>query len=480
MPTGPPIKVPPHNLKGEAAEWVDNKLQEEVARGQLERGTSAWGSPPFPTKEFADHRKQRKRRIVVDYRRVNARTLRSVYFVRNAAGVVADAAGSLWLTLLDAVTGFNHVVNTDRARKMLAILARSGQFLPRCLTFGPHNGPEDFCYVVDRFYSPGRRAKRRFCKEWLAYVDDLTIRTGRVLDGVHYTDAEHEARLAEAAARADLAGYQDAQEALEAQGFLAKDLGMENKGSKKATSSNTTTPTASSSTATSSSSYQYRSSRYMGRLGMMMTAVACLSGSVEGSRVVEWGSSSREQQECSDQRSMQSGLLRAVGSSWRGASGAGADRGLFSPLCLGESSSSGAGSSLSCSSSRVCCLANSMPNPQTHGVPVPPWQQQSAGSSSSSGAGGESSFADAPWRTGRGKGKGKGKEKARGPQEATRGPSAEGAFGPPATGAVRSPSPPRRAGCNGVAAKEAVGRRSGRVRIVSRTGASCTTQVRSS
>eukprot|EP00969_Alexandrium_andersonii_P008606 375664-Alexandrium_andersonii.AAC.1 len=75
---------------------------------------------------------------------------------------------------------------------MLAILARPGQFLPRCLTFGPRNGPEDFCYVIDRLYSPGRNNKLRFCKEWLGYVDELTVRTGRVLDGVWYTDAEYE------------------------------------------------------------------------------------------------------------------------------------------------------------------------------------------------------------------------------------------------------------------------------------------------
>eukprot|EP00969_Alexandrium_andersonii_P233546 10311558-Alexandrium_andersonii.AAC.1 len=65
---------------------------------------------------------------------------------------------------------------------MLAILARSGQCLPRCLSFGPHNGPEDFCYVIDRFYSQGRNSQLRFCKEWLGYVDDLTVRTGRALD----------------------------------------------------------------------------------------------------------------------------------------------------------------------------------------------------------------------------------------------------------------------------------------------------------
>ena len=47
-PTGPPIKVPPRSLKGEAAEWVDAKLQEEVARGQLERGPSPGGIAAVP------------------------------------------------------------------------------------------------------------------------------------------------------------------------------------------------------------------------------------------------------------------------------------------------------------------------------------------------------------------------------------------------------------------------------------------------
>ena len=152
IPTGPPVRTPPHNLKGESAQWVDDQLEDEVKRGQLERGNSPWGSPPFPTKEMPGHKAKRKRRLVVDYRRVNQRTLRSVYFVRRASDVVADAMGSVFMTLLDAVPGFNQIVNTLRARQMLAILARTGQFLPKCLTFGPHNGPEDFAYVVDRIY----------------------------------------------------------------------------------------------------------------------------------------------------------------------------------------------------------------------------------------------------------------------------------------------------------------------------------------
>ena len=102
----------------------------------------------------------------MDYRRVNARTLRAVYFVRRSDDIKSEVAGSVYVTFFDAVTGCNHLVNTPRARQMLAIIARSGQFLPICLTFGPVNGPEDFSYVVDRNFAPGPRAKKRYCDEW--------------------------------------------------------------------------------------------------------------------------------------------------------------------------------------------------------------------------------------------------------------------------------------------------------------------------
>ena len=131
------------------------------------------------------------------------------------------------MTFVDACAGFNQIVNTERARKMLAIVARSGQFLPRCLTFGPTNGPEDFSYVVDRIYAPGRRGKRRFCKEWMAYADDLTIRTGRCVDGTFFTDAEYEERIKQAAQSVKETGFQPAAEALEGFGFLPAGLGSE-------------------------------------------------------------------------------------------------------------------------------------------------------------------------------------------------------------------------------------------------------------
>jgi hypothetical protein len=91
IPTGPPVRTPPHKLGPDEAQWVDSELQDGVDTGLLERRISPWGSPPFATKAFPDHRRQRKRRLVVDYRRVNARTLRAVYHIRAADGIIAEA-----------------------------------------------------------------------------------------------------------------------------------------------------------------------------------------------------------------------------------------------------------------------------------------------------------------------------------------------------------------------------------------------------
>ena len=191
IPTGPPVSSQPHALKGEAAQWVDDRLEEEVQRGQLVRGPSAWGSAPFPTKEMPNHKRARKRRLVVDF--------------------------------VDAVSGFNQIRNTKRAREVLAIVARSGKYLPVGLTFGPVNGPDDFNFVVDRAYAPGKGRRLRYTKEWIAYVDDLTVRTGRVVDGKFYTDSAADQAVREACAKgSSQAAPQSPESAMEALGFKPK------------------------------------------------------------------------------------------------------------------------------------------------------------------------------------------------------------------------------------------------------------------
>ena len=43
-------------ISREATEWSEKAIQEDVARGQLVKGNSAWGSPAFPTAEAPEHK----------------------------------------------------------------------------------------------------------------------------------------------------------------------------------------------------------------------------------------------------------------------------------------------------------------------------------------------------------------------------------------------------------------------------------------
>ena len=55
----------------------------------------------------------------------------------------------------------------------MAVLVAPGSYLPKGLTFGPTNGPEDFQELVFIIFA------RRLYKEWFLFLDDMSVATGR-------------------------------------------------------------------------------------------------------------------------------------------------------------------------------------------------------------------------------------------------------------------------------------------------------------
>ena len=109
--------------------------------------------------------------MVVDYRKVNSRTVRSTFLIPRGDDQKQRVAAARLISMLDAVSGFNHVPNTRRARKALAMITLSGVYLPVCLPFGPLNGPEVFQRLMHDIF------QARLLKEWFIYLDDLAVAT---------------------------------------------------------------------------------------------------------------------------------------------------------------------------------------------------------------------------------------------------------------------------------------------------------------
>ena len=63
--------------------------------------------------------------------------------------------------------------NEEGTSEKMAVMAPTGQYLPRGLTFGPTNGPEDFQELVFIVFC------RSLYHSWYLFLDDLTVATGR-------------------------------------------------------------------------------------------------------------------------------------------------------------------------------------------------------------------------------------------------------------------------------------------------------------
>ena len=177
---GGPVRLPPHRIKGDDLKFVEESLQTDLRRGQLSRGRSEWGAPAFPTKPG-----KRKRRVVIDYRKLNSITEKASFLIPYADDIKEQMSAAWWYTAADAVSGFNHVRNTPEARMILAIVSASGTWLPEALVFGPTNGPEDFQYVVYRAFgeSASSSGSRKLLQEWNIYIDDFAVATRRPTSG---------------------------------------------------------------------------------------------------------------------------------------------------------------------------------------------------------------------------------------------------------------------------------------------------------
>ena len=101
----PPVRVKLFRLNRADTEWIENAIQEDVKRGQLEKGNSEWGFPAFPTKVAPSYKAiQRGRRMVVDYRELNKVTQRKFFLIPNSDYIKSTVAGNEFISVGDLAT----------------------------------------------------------------------------------------------------------------------------------------------------------------------------------------------------------------------------------------------------------------------------------------------------------------------------------------------------------------------------------------
>ena len=148
---------------------VAHHIKKHLAAGNIVRAGSPYAAAGFAIKEKG----KEFGRFVVDYRRLNDKTIRSHAPIPDIWSILQGMAGSNFLTALDLNAGFHHLLLTLAAQEKLAFVVPEGQFRWLTLPMGPSNGPPSF-----------QEAMSIICNSIVSsrggaaiFIDDLAIRT---------------------------------------------------------------------------------------------------------------------------------------------------------------------------------------------------------------------------------------------------------------------------------------------------------------
>jgi Reverse transcriptase (RNA-dependent DNA polymerase) len=126
--------------------------------------TSAWSSPvvlvPKPDGST---------RFCIDYRKLNARTLRDAYPLPRLDDAIDSIGEASWFTILDARSGFWQIRMDEDAQKKSAFTAHAGTYEFERLPFGLSNAPAAFQRTMDVILSGVLWRSAQF------YIDDIIV-----------------------------------------------------------------------------------------------------------------------------------------------------------------------------------------------------------------------------------------------------------------------------------------------------------------
>ena len=80
-------------------------------------------------------------RLVCDYRPINRITEPMAFMMQHAWEMATWMASKLWKSLMDMLSGFNHVATAARAAELLAVQISRGVYCPASMPFGGKNAP---------------------------------------------------------------------------------------------------------------------------------------------------------------------------------------------------------------------------------------------------------------------------------------------------------------------------------------------------
>lgn len=150
-------------------EEVQKQVSKMLSQGIIRPSTSPWCSPIWIVPKKLDASGQQKWRLVVDYRKLNEKTIDDKYPLPNITEILDKLGKCQYFTTLDLASGFHQIeVHPDDIQKT-AFSVEHGLYEYLRMPFGLKNAPATFQRVMDHVL---RDLIGKCC---LVYMDDIII-----------------------------------------------------------------------------------------------------------------------------------------------------------------------------------------------------------------------------------------------------------------------------------------------------------------
>ena len=159
---GRPVRCGPRRIAPAGLRREQDCVKEMLTGGQIEPSDSPWASPVVLVTK-----KDGSTRFCVDYRRLNAMTIKDAYPLPRIDDSLRLLGNQQWFSTMDLASGYWQVAMSPEAKRKAAFVTNEGLFQFRVMPFGLCNAPATFERLMDRVLC-GMRWSR--C---LVYLDDV-------------------------------------------------------------------------------------------------------------------------------------------------------------------------------------------------------------------------------------------------------------------------------------------------------------------
>lgn len=155
----------PECYKDEINKQINELLKNEI----IQESYSPWSSPVWMVPKKLDASGKRKFRMVIDYRKLNAKTIDDKFPIPNITDVLDKLGKNIYYTTLDLASGFHQIEMHENSIQKTAFNTDKGHFEFRRMPFGLKNAPATFQRLMNFVL---RDYINKIC---LVYLDDIII-----------------------------------------------------------------------------------------------------------------------------------------------------------------------------------------------------------------------------------------------------------------------------------------------------------------